>query len=272
MDNALLTELASDNPSEERIRQLVEQGADVNSLDKFGDDSVLMDTIGYIQDGLPIRFVHLLIELGANVNYETEDGFSPLTEAFYTHKAEPVEILLAYGANPNIIIECRETLLDLVEFDQWYHECEGKYGDLYHSNAAQEVGKMIVLLKERGAKNLVDLRTEEVTRWLKIFASYPKSGLTTGGGFIEVDSIKELPDELKKDFKKWLASHWDSYPDDAWKDMPKDFDRHMHNEWGRRLAKQIKSYLPPEIKMSLFIINEEDERNFRRNVKKEEIN
>ncbi len=96
--------------------------------------------------------------------------------------------------------------------------------------------------------------------------------LREGGGYIEVDSIKELPEELKTDFKKWLASHWDSYPGDAWKDKAEDFDRQMHNEWGRRLAEEIKSYLQPEIKMQLFIINVEDERNFRRNVNQEEIN
>ena len=271
LDNELLKELASCNPSEERIRQLVSQGADVNSLDKF-DESVLMDALGYIQDSLPIRFIHLLVELGANVNYETEDGFSPLTEAFYTHKAEPVEILLSYGANPNIIIEYNETLLDLMEFDQWYHECEaGQYEESDDFRAAQEVGKMIVLLKEHGAKNLVDLRANVVARWLKIFAAYPKSGLTTSGGYIEIDSIKKLPDKLKSDFKKWLESHWDSYPDKSYKEKPEDFDREKHNQWGRRLANEIKSYLPPDIKVHLLTVNAEDEQKFRRNVNKEAI-
>ncbi len=73
-------------------------------------------------------------------------------------------------------------------------------------------------------------------------------------------------------FQNNSFTQMDSYPGYAWKDMPEDFDRQMHNEWGRRLAKQIKSYLPPEIKMRLFIINAEDERNFRRNVNQEEIN
>ena len=271
LDNELLTELASDNPSEERIRHLVSQGADINSLDNNGD-SVLMNALWYIHEGLPIRFINLLVELGADVNYETEDGSSPLTEAFYTHKAEPVEILLSYGANPNIIIEYNETLLDLMEFDQWCHECEaGQYEDSDDFRAAQEVGKMIVLLKEKGAKNLVDLRTEEVTGWLKIFASYPKSGLMTTSGYIEIDSIKELPDKLKTDFKNWLASHWDSYTNKSYKDKPEDFDRKEHNLWAQRLAKEIKSYLPPEIKVHLLTINAEDEQKFRRNVNQEVI-
>lgn len=89
LDNELLTELASRNPSEERLRQLVSQGANLNSVDEF-DESVLMDALSYVQDGLPIQIIHLLVELGANVNYETEDGFSPLTVAFLTQKAEAV--------------------------------------------------------------------------------------------------------------------------------------------------------------------------------------
>ncbi len=271
LDNELLKELASCNPSEERLRQLVSQGADVNSLDKFGD-SVLMDALGYIQDGLPIQIIHLLVELGANVNYQTEDGFSPLTEAFLTHKAEPVEILLKYGANPNVVVEYNETLLDWVEFDQWYHECEGKYHENSEdSKVAKEVGNIIVLLTKYGAKNLVDLRANEVARWLKIFAANSETGLITSGGFIEIDSIKKLPDKLKTDFKKWLESHWDSYPDKSYKDKPEDFDREKHNQWGQRLAKEIKSYLPPEIKVHLLTINAEDEREFRRNVNKEVI-
>lgn len=271
LDNEFLTELASRNPNEERLRQLVSQGANLNSLDKF-DESVLMNAISFLQDGLPIRLIHLFVELGANVNYETEDGFSSLTEAFYTHKAETVEILLSYGANPNIIIEYNETLLDLMEFDQWYHECEaGQYEDSDDFRAAQEVGKMIVLLKESGAKNLVDLRANVVDQWLKIFAAHPKSGLTTSGGYIEIDSIIAVPDELKIEFKRWLESHWDSYPDESYKDKPEDFDREEHNQWGQRLAKEIKSYLPPEIKLHLLTINAEDERKFRRNVNKEVI-
>ncbi len=271
LDNELLTELASRNPSEERLRQLVSQGANLNSLDEF-DESVLMKAISFLQDGLPIRFIHLLVELGADVNYQTEDGFSPLTEAFLTHKAELVEVLLKYGANPNVVVEYNETLLDWVEFDQWYHECEGGQDeDTDDFKAAKEVGKMIVLLTKYGAKNLVDLRANVVARWLKIFAAYPKSGLTTSGGYIEIDSIKAVPDELKIEFKRWLESHWDNYPNESYKDQPEDFDREKHNQWGQRLAKEIKFYLPPEIKLHLLTINAEDERKFRRNVNKEVI-
>jgi hypothetical protein len=132
-------------------------------------------------------------------------------------------------------------------------------------------GEIVEILKRFGAKNLDDLRTSEVSRWLKIFAANSETGLITGGGYIEIDSIKEVPNELKTDFKKWLSSHWDSYPNKSFKDKPEDFDREDHNQWGRRLAKEIKSYLSQEIKVHLLTIDAEDERKFRRNVNREVV-
>lgn len=131
--------------------------------------------------------------------------------------------------------------------------------------------EIVEILKRFGAKNLNDLFTSEVSRWLRIFAAYSETGLTTSSGYIKIDSIKKLPDKLKSDFKKWLESHWDSYPDKSYKDKPEGFEREKHNEWGRRLAREIKTHLPPDIKVRLLTINAEDEQKFRRNVNKEVI-
>jgi hypothetical protein len=269
LDNELLTELAYRNPSEERLRQLVSQGANLNSLDEF-DESVLMKAIGFLQDGLPIRFIHLLVELGADVNYQTEDGACALSGATISHSPEVVKFLLEKGANPNVIIEYRETILDDAEFDYWYHKDEimGRELDPFW---AEKMGEIVEILKRFGAKNLDDLRASEVSRWLKIFAANSETGLITSGGYIEIDSIKKLPDELRTDFKKWLESHWDSYPDKSYKDKPEGFDREKHNQWGQRLAREVKTYLPPDIKVRLLTINAEDEQKFRRNVNEEVI-
>ena len=71
--------------------------------------------------------------------------------------------------------------------------------------------------------------------------------------------------------KRWLESHWDNYPNESYKDKPEDFDREKHNQWGQKLAKEIKSCLPPEIKVQLLIIDAEDERKFKRTVNQEII-
>ena len=77
LDNQLMLELVSDNPSEEHIRELVSQGADVNSVK--GDESVLMDALGFTNDhggtekSLDLHFIRLLVELGADVNFVSEE-------------------------------------------------------------------------------------------------------------------------------------------------------------------------------------------------------
>jgi hypothetical protein len=269
LDNQLLIELASRKPNEERVRQLVLQGADVNSLDNF-NESVLMNAISFLQDDLPIQFIYLLVELGADVNYQTEDGACALSNSTTYHSPEAVEFLLERGANPNVIIEYSETILDDAEFDYWYEKDEVTKGYL-EPHWAEKMGEIVEILKHFGAKNLYDLFASEVSRWLRIFAAKSETGLITSGGYIEINSIKEVPNELKTDFKKWLESDWDSYPDKSFKDKPEDFDREDHNQLGQKLAKEIKSYLPPEIKVHLLTINAEDEQKFRRNVNQEVI-
>ena len=76
VDNALMRELASDAPSEQRIRELVERGADVNSVKD--DESVVMFAMTRLETGLDERFSRLLVELGADVNYQSDDGGCPL--------------------------------------------------------------------------------------------------------------------------------------------------------------------------------------------------
>jgi len=93
-----------------------------------------MAAVYYTQDGLDLRFIRLLIELGADVNLMTsEDGECALWEACFTHRHEPVECLLELGANPNIVFDKFESVLDWAEFDQWYHE-KSLYLDLRMKN------------------------------------------------------------------------------------------------------------------------------------------
>jgi ankyrin repeat protein len=162
LDKELLKELASRNPSEERIRQLASQGADVNSFTEYGK-SVLMQAISFIQDGLSIEFIHLLVELGADVNYQTEDGACALSDATTYHSPEAVEFLLERGANPNVIIEYSETILDDAKFDYWFHKDEivGRELDPYW---AEKMGEIVKILKHFGAKNLNDLFTRALPR------------------------------------------------------------------------------------------------------------
>lgn len=267
LDNELLTELTSDEPDEQRIRELVVKGANVNSTSELGG-SVLMNALSFMQDGLPLPIIALLVELGADIHYFTDDGDCPLISACRTHKAEVVEFILQKGANPNFVYDYGETPLDWAEFDQWYHERESD-GESYHVEAAREVTKMISILKSYGAKNLSELRAANVSGWLQVFGTYD-TGLRTHGGEIEIKNVPNVTDGLKEEFEEWRASYWDSWGN-LWGEKPEGFDRESNNKWGRRLAKKMKELLPADIKVQFLYINPKDETLYQRNVVWEEI-
>ena len=269
LDNQLMLILTSNDPSEERIRELVRNGADVNSI-KDGD-SVLMDALSFTNDyggtekSLDLRFIRLLVELGAEVNYVSEEGDSPIMSACFTHRWEPVECILQLGANPNHISDGDTTPLSWADTDQYYHE-EISPDEI----AAAQLKETVRLLKQYGAKYRDDLFTEKLERWLQVCAFLP-TGLFTLWGNIDVASINGVTEELTSEFRRWHESNWDQWYDKSWDDMPKGFDRKRHNEWGRELASQIRKLIPQEIKMEYLFVNAEDEKRKVRNVVREAI-
>lgn len=165
LDNSLYEALLlSENPSEQEIRELLKKGANVNAVDKAGN-SILMEAITCVfsknkeeswgEKPLDIKFVQLLIDLGADVNYAVEGQFNCLLQACQTWNKQLVEMLLRGGANPNCYSreEC-ESLLSMVEFDQWYEEHEGTGG-------ARHLARIVALLKQYGAKTTEELTNPE---------------------------------------------------------------------------------------------------------------
>lgn len=270
IDNALIAELASYSPSEARIRELVENGANVNSVQEYGD-SALMQAISFLQDGLEQRFIHLLVELGANVNYLSDEAGCPLWEACLAASPTLIEYLLEKGANPNAIVEFSETIRDWTEVDQCYHEMEAR-GDAIseHAKTARELTEVVAVLKRHGAKNLNDLCAARVSGWLHVFAAY-RTGLLTRDGHVDTSAIEGLPEHFGSDFRAWKEAFWDSWPNKDWSDRPSEFDREAHNDWGRRLCQTLRSVLPQEIKIEYLSIKAEDEKNRIRNVDRETI-
>jgi len=103
----LWDELESKNPDEKKIRGLVAQEAKIKG--EFMHD--LMWLV-YAPDtwedrggkGLDVKFVQLMIDLGAELNFiDEDDGTNCLWLACDTYRPELVEILLKAGVNPNII-------------------------------------------------------------------------------------------------------------------------------------------------------------------------
>src|SRR5215204_4257106 len=210
IDNALMLELASGAPSEQRIRELVERGADVNSVKD--DESVVMDAMVWLQDGLDERFIRLLVELGADVNYLSDDGGCPLIGACLSGSPALVEYFLQRGANPNVVYDFSDSVLGAVHTDLAYHELEVKrHSALQDVEMVEGLTAIVAVLTRHGAKYLGDFRANHVSRWIHIFGC-GGTGLLTATGYIEVHAIGGLPDAVRSDFKAWKESFWDSWP------------------------------------------------------------
>jgi ankyrin repeat protein len=81
-----------------------------------------MDAMVWLQDGLDERFIRLLVELGADVNYLSDDGGCPLSDACLLGSPALVEYLLTRGANPNVVYDFSDSVLGAVHTDLAYHE------------------------------------------------------------------------------------------------------------------------------------------------------
>jgi len=270
--NSKLRQLSlKDSFDENAIRALVAEGANVNCV--IGGESLLMEVVFSLELDADISVVQLLVELGADVNFESDDGLTALSDACTVCNSKLVEFLLSQGANPNIVIDQRESLLDMVEFDLFVCESEKirSYSDKPYELMAREITIFIENLKAYGAKKLNDLYTTEIKDWLVIFANQP-TGLITKQGYIDIQDISYFSTDIKDKFTGWLNANWDSWPNGSISDKPRGFDRELHNIEGKSLALEIKKNFGNTIEVKYLCVSSEDEDKGVRNVESCYIN
>ena len=264
LDNSLFAAIAKDNPDEKKIRDLISKGANINAVCKTGD-SVIMNAISNVRFGLDLKFIKLLIDLGANLNY-TEDGFNCLFIASLTWNVELVEMLLKAGADPNCVsIDPCESLLDWAEFDQWYNENEEFEG-------AEPMAKIVQLLKNYGAKPISEISAEKLEMFLKIYAT-DSIALYTAKGIFTIDKIPNVNQKLIDAFNNWVISNPEKdieYIYDGPKiTNPPDINKlKIYNKHGLVLAKNIKALIGEEIRVEYVFVKPSDfEKHKIRNIK-----
>jgi len=183
-DAALLAAVQSNSIDADSIRALIEDGADVNAKDEYGN-SVLHDAVRYNQNA---DITQLLIDKGADVNASTNrEGESVLHYAAqYNQNADIIPLLIYKGADVNAVCNRdRESVLH--------------YAVRYNQNA-----DITQLLIDKGADvNAVTNRSDEsVLQWAQIYGNEAIVQILLDNGAVMSDAYKDdngvvIPDPAK---------------------------------------------------------------------------
>lgn len=117
----------------ERVRQLVQAGADLNVL--VGGDT-LLDRVTFdlaMEESVPAfaaDMLCLIMQLGADPNFPGDEGMTALHSAMLKQNIELMRVLLEGGAAPNGMpgFSPDETLYDWAEFDYRYSTWDEPFG------------------------------------------------------------------------------------------------------------------------------------------------
>ena len=146
LDQALFTAVVGDN--ETLVARLIEEGADVNAVNKYGDRP-----LSFAQGNAPI--LRMLVEAGADVNFVDKDGNTPLIVALQSSflRYDTVKILINAGADVNAVNKYGYTASSYAKEYKVYQELISAIKD----GDAKEVARLIT----NGADvNFVDIFCE----------------------------------------------------------------------------------------------------------------
>lgn len=272
LDNQLFVEFHKNEIDQDKVRLLIEQGANINATDEIGWN-ILWNYIFEREDRwkdnedffINLSEIYFLIDLGININY-THDGLNCLYLTIMAKDYETTKLLLEAGANPNCMSSVDTggySLLDKASDELGAFELK-KWSD--NDEAIWQ------LLVDFGAKNTENLFTNEINNFLTINASY-STGLLTEKGLINIENIPGISKDLVFAFNKWVKHdpdnnyHSEKIPD---KEMPYryrnsdmktrnniDFFK-THNRTGSSLARNIKEIVGKDVKVEYYYIKAED--------------
>lgn len=246
IDNEFMGELKKENPSFAKLKELLKAGADINSVFYIYRTNCLMDLINiwpaYFKEDInrAKNILEFMIDNGANINHLDDLGSSVIHTCVDAGNIEILKYFLDKGVSPNYVCLWMGTPLDQLErsviLDKEFYDST-KY-----------------LLKSRGAKSSFELKSNQVSKYLKIdFTSYIELCFMSGNGYI---SISDIPGADETEISE-LISLYKSFCKKEIIDLKseehniiKDF-----NDRGLRLVKSIISNLAPNVYIYFHHIN-----------------
>ncbi|MCM3439571.1 M48 family metallopeptidase [Metabacillus halosaccharovorans] len=94
-DEPLMQSIVDDD--QETVEQLLEDGADPNTINEFGESALMIAIMNE-----KLNFVPMLLEYGADPNHQDDYGWTPLMSAVVADDIESGKLLLESGADPTL--------------------------------------------------------------------------------------------------------------------------------------------------------------------------
>jgi ankyrin repeat protein len=109
--------IATDSFNVEKVKSLLDQGADPNLKNSNGDTALLLAIRWRHGEYVRTDIVQSLLDHGADINIQDKHGFTALIEASRGGGGTVIKLLLDYGADPHIVDAYGNNAIDYLQYN-----------------------------------------------------------------------------------------------------------------------------------------------------------
>lgn len=245
IDLKFMEELIKENPSFNKLTNLLEAGADINSKYYIDNSNCIMDMIylcsDYFKDDIDKAkiLIEFMINNGADIHHTDYFGNSIIHCCLNKENTNLIKLFLEKGVNPNYIDIHKCTPLDIAE---------------QYILRKKPLGSIKEILLEYGAKTSFELRSNQIKNYLKVdFTSPIEFCFMSESGYL---MVCDIPGADENEFLELLSIYQSFCDKEIINIHSEELNRIQEfNEKGLNFVKLIISKLPSIMFIEFHYIN-----------------